>query len=95
MEPSVGLVVSEEDFTAVASHQPVMWRQLAKEIAERLRQRRKFIRPSNPVPLMFVACASESLPVAKAIQTYFEEREVVVELWIDSVFKPSGKPRSS
>ena len=89
MEPSIGLVVSEEDFAAVASQQPDMWRQLAKEIADRLRQRKKFIRPSNPVSFMFVACASESLPVAKAIQSYFEEREVVVELWVDSVFKPS------
>lgn len=89
LEPTVGLVVSEEDFTAVASHQPDMWRQLAKEIAGRLRQRKKFVRPTNPVPFLFVASASESLPVAKAIQAYFEDREVVVEIWTDNVFKPS------
>ncbi len=88
-EPTVGLVVSEEHFTAVASRFPHMWRQIAKEISERLRQRNKFIRPSNPVPFMFVACASESLPVAKALQSYFEEVEVVVEVWTDNVFKPS------
>ena len=88
-EPTVGLVVSEEDFAAVAGHHPDMWRQIAREIADRLRQRRKFIRPSNPVPFMFVACASESLPVAKALQSYFEGRDVVVELWTDNVFKPS------
>lgn len=89
VEPTVGLVVSEEDFAAVASHHPDMWRQMAKEIAGRLRQRKKFIRPSNPVPFMFVACASESLPVAKAIQAHFVERDVVVEIWTDNVFKPS------
>lgn len=89
LEPTVGLVVSEEDFAAVAANHPDMWRQIAREIAGRLRQRKKFIRPSNPVPFMFVACASESLPVANALQAYFKEREVVVEIWTDSVFKPS------
>lgn len=89
LEPTVGLVVPEEGFAAVASHHPDMWRQIAKQIAERLRQRRKFIRPSNPIPFIFVACASESLPVAKAFQGYFEDHEVVVEVWSDGVFKPS------
>lgn len=90
MEPTVGLVVSEEDFSAVAAHHPDMWRQIAKEVAQRLRQRRKFIRPSNPVPFLFIACASESLSVAEAIRAYFEtDRGVVVEIWTDNVFKPS------
>lgn len=90
MEPTVGLIVSEEDFSAVAAHHPDMWRQIAKEIAQRLRQRKKFIRPSNPVPFLFIACASESLSVAEAIRAYFEtNKEVVVEIWTDSVFKPS------
>ncbi|WP_146592511.1 TIR domain-containing protein [Puniceibacterium confluentis] len=89
VEPTVGLVVSEEAFTSVASNHPNMWRELAKEISDRLRQRKKFIRPTNPVPFMFVACASESLPVAMALQAYFEGREVVVEVWTDNVFKPS------
>lgn len=90
IEPTVGLVVSEEDFSAVAAHHPDMWRQIAKEVAQRLRQRRKFIRPSNPVPFLFIACASESLAVAEAIRAYFEtDRGVVVEIWTDNVFKPS------
>ncbi|MEY8839111.1 TIR domain-containing protein [Cribrihabitans sp. XS_ASV171] len=90
MEPTVGLVVSEEDFSAVAAHHPDMWRQIAKEVAQRLRQRRKFIRPSNPVPFLFIACASEALSVANAIRDYFEvDKEIVVEIWTDNVFKPS------
>ena len=89
MEPTAGLVVSERDFAAIASDHPDMWRQIAKELAERLRQRRKFVRPSNPHPLVFVACAAEALPVAKAIQAHFENGKTVVEIWTDSVFKPS------
>lgn len=89
MEPTVALLVSEGDFAAVAAHHPDMWRQMAKEIAERLRQRRKFVRPSNPVPFVFVACASESLDVAKAIQEGLEASDAVIELWTDGTFKPS------
>ena len=89
MEPTVGLIVSEEDFAAVASDHPDLWRQVAKELADRLRQRKRFIRTSNRHPLVFVACASESLPAARAIQTYFENGNTVVEIWTDGVFKPS------
>lgn len=90
MEPTVGLVVSEENFSAVAAHHPDIWRQIAKEVAQRLRHRKKFIRPANPVPFLFIACASESLSVAEAIRAYFEaDKGVVVEIWTDNVFKPS------
>lgn len=90
LEPTVALLVTEEDFSAVAAHHPDMWRQIAKEVAHRLRQRRKFIRPSNPVPFVFIACAAESLHVANAVQAHFEGRaDVVIEIWTDSVFKPS------
>ena len=89
IEPTVALEVSEEHFRAVAARHPDIWRQIAKELANRLRQRKKFIRPSNGVPLTFVACASESLEVANSIQAYFENRGMVIELWTDGVFKPS------
>ncbi|MBM1818048.1 nucleotide-binding protein [Sulfitobacter pseudonitzschiae] len=90
LETTVGLVVSEEDFSAVAMHHPDMWRQIAKEVAQRLRQRKKFIRPSNPVPFLFIACASEALMVAEAIQAYLQrDKGVIVEIWTDNVFKLS------
>lgn len=89
IEPTIGLAVSEEDFTFVALKHPDMWRQIAKDVSERLRQRNRFIRPSNLVPIMFVACATESLPVAHCLRDYFREYDVVIELWTDNVFKPS------
>lgn len=90
IEPTVGLVVSEEDFSRISSDHPNIWRQISKRISDRLRQRRKFIRPSNPAPLLFIACASESLNVANAMRGYFEEQtEIIVEVWTDGVFKPS------
>lgn len=89
MEPTVGLVVSEENFSAVASHHPDLWRQISKDIASRLRERKKFIRPSNAVPYMFIACASESLNVATAIKSHFSDESLIAEIWTDGVFKPS------
>jgi CRP/FNR family cyclic AMP-dependent transcriptional regulator len=90
LEPTVCLLVSEDDFSAVAAHHPDMWRQITKEVADRLRQRKKFIRPSNPVPFLFIACASESLPVAKEFRDRLEKLdEIVIEIWTDNVFKPS------
>lgn len=89
LEPTATLVVSEQDFAAVAAHHPDMWRQIAKEVADRLRQRKKFIRPANPVPFLFIASAYESLTVANAIKSYFDGKEVVAEVWTDNVFKPS------
>ena len=87
--PTVALVVSETKFTNAASRFPTMWRQIAKEIAHRLRQRNKFIRPSNPIPVIFIACASESLAVAKTIQAHFAGKDINAEIWTDGVFKPS------
>lgn len=88
-EVTVCFVVSEEDFSSVATNHPDMWRQVAKEVAARLRQRKKFIRPSNLVPHIFVACASESLPVAEAIKSSMDNSAAVLEIWTDGVFKPS------
>lgn len=89
LDVTLALELSEEHFAAVASKHPDMWRQLAKEIADRLRQRRKFVRPTNSLPIVFIASAGESLSVAKALRDIFETRGLRVDLWAESVFKPS------
>ncbi|ASY56644.1 hypothetical protein SS05631_c17110 [Sinorhizobium sp. CCBAU 05631] len=88
--PTVALIVSEEDFAAVAAHHPDLWRQIAKEMATRLRQRNNFIRPSNHSPLVFIACAAESLKIAGAMKAALADAGVTgVKIWTDGVFKPS------
>lgn len=89
LKPTVALVVSEEDFSTVCNQYPDLWRQLAKSLSTRLRQRSKFIRPSNTVPQIFVACSSEALAVAEAIQAFSLRNKALLEIWTDSVFKPS------
>lgn len=95
LEPTVGLTLTEASFASIADQYPFMWKLLAKEVAERLRERRKFIRPTNPVPFLFIACASESIHIAEAFRCELESSEVVVELWTDGVFKPSQSTMES
>ena len=89
-ESTVALEVPEAIFSDIADKNPSLWRGLSRQIAERLRERSKFIRPTNPVPIMFLACASESLGVAQAIQAELNSSSLTAQLWTDGVFKPSN-----
>ena len=89
-EPTVALAVPESIFSDVAEKNPSIWRSLSRQIAERLRERSKFVRPTNSVPIMFLACASESLGVAQAIKAELNSPSLIVKLWTDGVFKPSN-----
>lgn len=81
--------VSEPNFTAIANKHPSIWRALAVEIAERLRQRADSIRPPNEIPKVFIGSSSEARSVAKEIKNRFKEDEVDVHLWCDDVFGAS------
>ena len=64
-------------------------------MAERLRQRNRFVPPANPRPVMFVGCSTESLPIGRAIQSALEHDLIVVRLWTDDTFKASQFPVES
>lgn len=80
--------MTEAAFTALARQYPDMWRQLALELADRLRQRNKLIRPKNPAPIIFLGSSSEGLPLARAIAPQLAEPERT-RLWTENVFQPS------
>lgn len=87
--------LSASAFTALADSNPRLWRNLARELAHRLRQRNKFVSPVNPRPVLFVGCSTEALPIASAIQSKFEYDPVVVKVWTDGIFTPSSFPIES
>jgi CRP/FNR family cyclic AMP-dependent transcriptional regulator len=89
IERTVALVVEEAAFAAVAARHPEIWRQIAKDLGDQIRNRNLFIRPSNPKPQLFIASASESLSVATAFGQRFEAEGLNVDLWKGGVFKPS------
>ncbi len=89
LEPTVALCVSEAAFAAIAGKAPEMWRQIARELAERISDRNRFVRPSNPVPRIFVACSTEALPVARAFCRRLQKETLIPDIWNGGVFKPS------
>ncbi|OAP38441.1 hypothetical protein AU381_23020 [Sinorhizobium glycinis] len=93
--PTVALMINEEDFAAVATNHPDLWRQIAKELAERLRERSKKLRQANTVPHVFIACASESVSVAKAIKRKLAADGAEVTIWTEGVFKPNDHTMES
>ena len=87
--------LTERKFTALAESQPRLWRNLARELAHRLRQRNKFVEPVNSRPILFVGCSAESIPIAESIQVGLECDPIDVTMWTEGVFAPSAFPIES
>jgi predicted nucleotide-binding protein len=91
-EPCILAKISEPAFSKVADAHPKLWRALAMELGDRLRERTKFIRVPNDKPLVFVGSSREALPVARALQATLQSSEVDVRVWTDGVFGASQFP---
>ena len=87
--------VSASAFIDLADANPRLWRNIARVLAERLRQRNRFVSPVNPRPVLFVGCSTESLPVAQAIQSALKHDPIVVKVWTDDTFEASEFPIES
>jgi CRP/FNR family cyclic AMP-dependent transcriptional regulator len=86
-EECVAAIISESQFTKIAKKFPELWRCLAKQTADRLRQRLEGVRPRNEVPRVFVGSSKESLESAKAVQASLG-RVAEIVLWSTGVFGP-------
>ena len=84
--------VSARTFIDLAEANPRLWWNIARGLAERLRQRNRFVSSMNPRPVLFVGCSTESLPVAQAIQTALALDPIEVKVWTDDIFEASGFP---
>ena len=82
-------------FTVLADANSRLWRNVARVLAERLRQRNRFVSPANPRPVMFVGCSTESLSIGRAIQSALEHDPIVVRVWTDDTFRASEFPVES
>ena len=82
-------------FIDLAESNPRLWRNIARELAERLRQRNRFVAAVNPRPVLFVGCSAESLHIARAIQSALDHDPIVVEIWTDNIFEASSFPIES
>jgi predicted nucleotide-binding protein len=86
LEETVAAKVAEPDFSAIANKYPNVWRCLALELGNRLRERSKHVRAPNPRPVIFIGCALEGLKVAEQIQVGLSHADVVPQIWTNNVF---------
>ena len=84
--------VSARTFINLAEANARLWRNIARTLAERLRQRNRFVSSMNPRPVLFVGCSTESLPVAQAIQSALSHDPNEVKVWTDDIFEASDFP---
>lgn len=82
-------------FAVLADANPRLWRNVARVLAERLRERNRFVSLPNPRPVLFVGCSTESLSIGRAIQSALELDPIVVRVWTDVTFMASQFPVES
>lgn len=87
--------VSANAFTKLTEANPRLWRNIARVLAERLRQRNRFVSPLNPRPALFIGCSSESLAIGRAIQSALDHDPIAVKVWTDGIFQASSFPIES
>jgi predicted nucleotide-binding protein len=88
----VVLKLSPERFIKIAEKNQDVWKRIANELASRLRERTKFHRNKNDIPILFIGSSSEGLSVAEAIKSACEsilKKKIEVRLWSDGVFQTS------
>ena len=89
IEQTVIAKISETFFRSLAEKYPRIWQLIAVELADRLRQRNRLVAATNPRPVMFIGSSKESLPIAEAIKSNLENKDLIVKLWTDGVFGAS------
>ena len=87
--------ISASAFAQLADANPRMWRNVARVLAERLRQRNRFVSPANPRPVLFVGCSVEAVLIGRAIQSALDHDPILVRVWTDDTFKASHFPVES
>lgn len=96
LSPLTALRVPEPEFKAVTEDNARVWRTLAIVIAERLRERNRFHRPPNELPVLFIGSSVEGLKVAQEIALGLKHDKIRVRPWnMPGVFGPGGTPLDS
>ena len=80
---------------SIAESFPQLWRNIARQLAERLRQRNRYVLSVNPRPVLFVGCSTESLGIAREIQTALDHDPIIVKPWTDAIFDAGSFPVES
>lgn len=80
--------VREPDFSRIANDHPFVWRHLARELGQRLRERVLKVQTRNVTARVFIGSSSEGLKQAKALAEQFSKDPYEVKVWTDGIFTP-------
>jgi len=95
VEQAVVARLTRDRFVDIANRFPNVWRMVAKELSRRLMQRNDLLTSTRERPRVFIMSSTESLPIARAVQSAFEHDRVTVQVWTDGVFTASSYPIES
>jgi len=88
-EPSALARVDESQFSRIAAAHPYIWRHLAREMADRLRERVAKVPERKATPRVFIGSSAEALSAAQELQAALKKGAIGVHLWTDDIFVPS------
>jgi CRP/FNR family transcriptional regulator, cyclic AMP receptor protein len=84
--------ISEPAFSEIAAKYSFAWRCIASELAGRLRQRTRYVRARNEIPVLFIGSSTESLGIAQSLDRSFGADRVSTRPWTTGVFGASTFP---
>lgn len=88
-ESTVCAIISENNFIILANKFSSVWRTLTLEMAERLRERSKYIKKPNYVPNVFIGTSKESLSIGKEIKQLLDSKYNIIRIWDKDIFGAS------
>lgn len=86
-EDSIVAKVSEPQLSDLGARYPDLWRRMAKELAQRLRERNRFVNEKRDHIRVLVISSAEAIPVVRALQDQFSHDPFVIVPWHQGVFK--------
>jgi CRP/FNR family cyclic AMP-dependent transcriptional regulator len=81
--------IGEPEFAQIANEYPSIWRALAIELGQRLRERGAGVLARRATPEVFIGSSVEGLEIARAIQTGFQYDPIATKVWTDGIFRAS------
>ena len=89
VEQTVLVKIAEARFSPIANKYPQLWRRLALELGNRLRERGHHVPLRNLKSKVFLGSAAENLAIPRAIQTGLSHDPLIAAVWTDGVFRSS------
>lgn len=87
LQDSLVTKINEIAFDDLGKAYPVLYKSIAQELARRLYQRNRLVKPLHDRIRVFIICSVEALPVARLIHSGLQHDRFDVILWSEGVFK--------